>query len=212
MQPLFTILIPHKRNPGNDAALKICLDCLIANTTHDFNLMIDAAYDAPLYSRINRMVEDAKTECCVISSSDIFMSPNWDVPMVAAWNFHTFVTGIVVEPGAIGVHPQNLHRDFGQTPSTFRRWEFEQWVASGAAPVMSGDGWVVPLMFPRSAWRSMGGLDLTMQEFPMSAPDQRLIDDWKATGGAIKRVRSFAYHLQRWSDEGEQKHDKRRGK
>jgi hypothetical protein len=211
-QPAFTVILPHKRNPGNDAALRICLDMLMTNTVSDFALLMDAAEDAPLYPRINRMVQEARTQYCVITSSDIFMAPNWDVPMMAVINYERFVTNIVVEPGAIGVHPQNMHRDFGLTPSTFRRAEFEKWATGNTVPMIGGDGWVVPLMFPRDLWLSLGGLDLTMREFPYSAPDQKLLDDWKAKGGSIIRARSCAYHLQRWSDEGEQTHAKRRGK
>lgn len=209
MTPAFTVILPHKRNPGNDAALRICLDMLMANTTNDFVLSMDAADDAPLYPRINRLVEEARTQYCVITSSDIFMAPDWDLPMMAAINYERFVTGVVVEPGAIGVHAQNMLGNFGMTPATFRRADFEAWTRS--APMRDGDGWVVPLMFPRDLWLSLGGLDLTMREFPYSAPDQKLLDDWKAQGGTIKRVRSYAYHLQRWSDEGEQTHGKRRG-
>lgn len=205
--PAFTVILPHKRNPGNDAALRICIDMLMENTASDFILSMDAATDAPLYPRINRMVEEARTQYCVITSSDIFMAPDWDIPMMAAVNYETFVTNVVVEPGAIGVHAQNMLGNFGMTPMTFRRADFETWARS--APMIGGDGWVVPLLFPRAAWLSMGGLDLTMREFPYSAPDQELLDQWKAQGGAIKRVRSYAYHLQRWSDESEQMHTKR---
>lgn len=43
--PAFTVILPHKRNPGNDAALRICIDMLMANTRADFILMMDAAAD-----------------------------------------------------------------------------------------------------------------------------------------------------------------------
>lgn len=32
MTAAFTVILPHKRNPGNDAALSICMDMLKANT------------------------------------------------------------------------------------------------------------------------------------------------------------------------------------
>jgi hypothetical protein len=207
--PTFTIILPHKRNPGNDAALEICLGCLIKNTADSFKLLMDAAYHAPLYERIDRMVDEARTQYCVILSSDIFVEPGWDIPMMSAINPQTFVTGVVVEPGAIGVHPQNLHMDFGRTPETFRRSEFETWARG--APMLEGEGWVVPLMFPREAWKALGGLYTSdPDDFPAVAPDQALIDRWKESGGLVKRVRSYAYHLQRWSDVDEQRAEKRR--
>lgn len=104
----FTVLLPHKRNPGNDRSLSVCLDCLFANTVNDFRLNIDAAYDQPLYPRINAMVEAATTEVCVYWSSDIFAAPGWDDAMLQAWSPNTIVTGVLVEPGMIGVHHETL--------------------------------------------------------------------------------------------------------
>lgn len=203
----FTVILPHKRNPGNDAALSICMDCLMKNTTHDFRLLMDAAFDQPLYPRLNRLLADARTECCVITSSDLFHAPGWDVPMLEAWNPDTFVTGVVVEPGVIGIHRMNYHRDFGRHPENFRRAEFEQWCLTDA-PMLDGEGWVVPVMLSRRGWLEMGGLNLALK-FPEWPADQDLFDAWKATGHSIRRVRSYAYHLQRYSDVEEQEAEKR---
>lgn len=207
MTAAFSVILPHKRNPGNDRALAICLDCLFTNTASDFKLIVDAAVDQPLYERINRMVRQADTEYCVYLASDTFLAPGWDVPMLAAADFQTFVNGVLVEPGAIGIHHLNLHRDFGRTPESFQREAFEAWMQTDHAPLLSGEGWYCPYMFPREGWLRTGGLE-TDKDF--TDVDIRLFERWKRGNGRVERVRSFAYHLQRYSDEDEQNHAKRK--
>jgi hypothetical protein len=206
----YTVCLPHKRNPGNDKALAIALSCLMDNSTYDFKLIVDAACDMPLYPRVNAMVEQATTDCCVYLASDMFVAPGWDAPMLGAWNQLTFVTGIVVEPGAISMSGQNLHKDFGRRPDTFRRAEFEQW-ATSEAPMLEGPGWYCPYMFNRQRFLELGGLIPFDFEDPQhfTNADELLFKRHVETGGTIKRVKSFAYHLQRWSEPEEQNHPKR---
>lgn len=206
MTAAFTVILPHKRNPGNDRALAIALECLTANTHSDFILMMDAAFDAPLYERVNRMVMCAPTDICVYTASDMFFAPGWDTPMLDAFTHDTFVTNVVVEPRAIAMHPLNLEHDFGRKPETFRRDAFEAWCAS--APVPSGEGWYAPFMFSASRYLQLNGLDETMPDF--SEVDIDLFERHKKSGGKVVRARSFVYHLQRWSDIGEQIAEKRR--
>lgn len=207
----FTIILPHRRNPGNDAALRIALDTLFTNTVNDFILLMDAAYAKPLYPRVNAMVEQATTECCVYWSSDMFAAPGWDVPMLDLWNADTFVTNVLVEPGAIGMHPDNHEKDFGRKPETFRRDAFEAWAASEDAPVPNHFGWYAPYMFPRQPWLDMGGLPVGLpgDHQGFTPADQLLFERWLASGRSIKRARSYTYHLQRYSEIDEQTHEKR---
>lgn len=207
----FTIILPHKRNPGNDAALHIALDMLMANTTSDFILLMDAAYDQPLYPRVDAMVRNAPTQCCVYWSSDMFPAPGWDAPMLDLYDEHTFVTNTLVEPGAIGVWHLNLTQDFGRRPDTFRRAAFEQWCKT--APTPDGEGWFAPYMFPRDGWLAHGGLDRprpSSQHGAWTTTDMDLFEAWKASGNRVARAKgSFAYHLQRYSEVEEQQHEKR---
>lgn len=208
MTAAFTILLPHKRNPGNDAALRIALDMLFANTVHDFHLLIDAATDAPLYPRINALFERATTDCCIYWSSDMFPVKAWDQPMLEAWDARTIVTNVLVEPGAIGVHHMNLHRDFGRTPVTFQREAFEAWAAN-EAPMLEGEGWLAPYAISRQSFLDMGGLMTGTEGIPVdpqgfTGADEAFFAKWKAAGNRIIRARSYAYHLQRWSEPFEQ--------
>ena len=199
----FTVILPHKRNPGNDAALQICLSCLMDNTDSDYYLMSSVADNQPLYGTINRMIELAPTDCCVYVNSDMFMAPGWDAPMLELYDERTFVTNVLVEPGAIAMHPMNLHKDFGRTPETFRRAEFEDYVKT--APILEGEGWYCPVMFSSLGWQYMGGHDVSQGEFHDNVPaDIRLFEKWKLAGNQVKRAPSFTYHLQRYSDPKEQ--------
>lgn len=209
MTAAFTVILPHKRNPGNDAALRIAVQTLVENTCSDFILSLDAATDAPLYERINRLVEDAHTLYCVYWASDVFAAPRWDLPMLELADERTFVNGILVEPGAIGVYWENIHKDFGRRPETFDRKGFETYCDS--APVPDGEGWYCPYLFPREGWLAHGGLMPSRVVDPdgFTLCDQELFERWKANGNRVMRARSYAYHLQRYSEPAEQAAGKR---
>lgn len=205
MSAAFTVVLPHKRNPGNDRALAIALDCLMANTVNDFILLMDAAYDAPLFPRVNALVQQATTGICVYTASDMFFAPGWDQPMLEAFTSDTFVTNVVVEPGAIAMHDQNHRMDFGRKPETFRRAEFETW-ATGDPHFPSGEGWTCPWMFSRTGFWAMGGLatNLPPDTRGFSPADSQMFDRWKAAGNRVVRAKSYVYHLQAFSDVAEQ--------
>lgn len=216
MNAPFTIILPHKRNPGNDAALSICLDCLFANTVNDFHLLMDAAYDQPLYPRVNRMMAQAQTECVVYWSSDMFAAPGWDVPMLELFTPQSFVTNMLVEPGVIGMHPDNIMRNFGRTPGSFDRVGFEAWCVGEATELNIlpiSKGWYAPVMYPREAFLAMGGLQesgLDGDHNGFTCADVVLFEQWEAAGNRIARARtSYTYHLQRWSELDEQVDPKR---
>jgi len=208
MSSAFTVLLPHRLNPRNNDALSICLDCLARNTRNDFTLLMDAAVDHELYPVMNRLVEKAPTDMCVFMHSDMFVAPGWDSAMLDAFDENTFVTGLLVEPGAIGVHSGNVQKDFGRKPETFRRAEFEAWAASLDAPEAKGEGWFAPYFFSRKRWFANGGHNVVgITEW--TNRDIDMFEKWKAEGGRVVQARAFVYHLQRYSDPIEQSHPKR---
>lgn len=207
----FTIILPHKRNPGNNAALSICLDMLQANTVNDFLLLMDAATNEPLYPRVNAMMRAATTDKIVYWASDMFPAPGWDVPMLAACEPGVIVNNTVVEPGVISMYGGNHKRFFGATPETFRRAAFEEWCAGGGHNA-GGEGWFAPYMMYRANFLDMGGLPehLPADAMGFSGGDEWFFETWKAAGRKVIRAQnSWVYHLQRWSDEGEQHAEKR---
>lgn len=209
----FTIILPHKRNPGNDRAIRIALDCLVQNTVNDFILIMDAAYDQPLYERVNRMMQQATTECVCYWSSDMFAAPGWDVPMLELFAPDTFVTNVLVEPGVIGIHPNNVQKDFGRKPETFDRAAFEAWCVGEASELtLINRGWYAPVMYPRTGFLDFGGLETNLEgdHHGYTSADVALFQRWEAAGNRLPRARfSYTYHLQRWAELDEQQHAKR---
>lgn len=209
MTAAFTIILPHKRNPGNDASLRICMDCLMANTANDFHLLMDAAVDEPLYPRVNRMIAQAQTDIVCYWASDFFAAPEWDIDMLANYTPDTIVTNVLVEPGVIGIHPNNVQRDFGRTPGSFNRAGFEAWCEGPDASDLNliNRGWYAPYMISRDEFvRARGfatGLAADTQGF--SPADVQFFEDWEVAGKRITRARwSYTYHLQRYSEVDEQ--------
>lgn len=211
MTPAFTVILPHLSNPGNDQALTIALSCLTENTWSEFYLSLAFTHgDDPLMPLIHQMIVDAPTDTCVLTSSDMFMAPGWDTPLLELHQPGVWVTNILVEPAAISMSGQNKEMDFGRRPETFRRAEFEHWCTTAEA--RPGEGWVQPIMFSKSEWLAHGSViapPLQVDASGFTSADEELLDRWKAGGGRIVRARSYTYHLQRWSQIDEQEHSKR---
>lgn len=205
-----TIILPHKNNPGNNAALQICIDALMANTRTEFNLLMSCAYNQRLFPAIDRLIRQSETDCFVFWCSDMFPAPGWDEPMLALFHYNTIVTNIVTEPGAIGIFADNVELDFGRKPETFRRDEFETWATSGSAPVPAGEGWYAPYMMSKQRYLDIGGIPLDDGDikpadgFNTRALDIEMFEKHKAQGGVVRRALSYVYHLQRYSDPVEQ--------
>lgn len=207
-----TILIPHLRNPGNDRALSIAVDMLMANTVNVFTLMIEAVFNGSLYETVNEMVKAVTSEVFVYWSSDMFPAPDWDSPMVKLYTPDTIVTNVLVEPGAIGMHGNNVHKDFGRKPETFRRADFEAYATSEEAHYNpENHGWFAPYLMSREGFIEVGGLQsgLPGDHHGFTGADELLFARWQERGGQIRRARSFTYHLQRFSQVDEQEHEKR---
>lgn len=210
MTPAFTIILPHLRNSGNDAALKVCLDCLMTNTVNDFDLLMCATQSGNLYATVNRMVASISTEYFAYWSSDMFPAKAWDVPMLEIAAPDTIVTNVLVEPGVIGMHPDNVHKDFGRRPETFDRAGFEAWSAADA-PVPDNYGWYAPYLMNTQAFLDAGGFELNLapDHHGFTPADMLFFENWQAQGRKIQRAKSYTYHLQRWSQVDEQVHEKR---
>lgn len=198
MTPAFTVVISHLREQRNHDALNICLDCLWRNTVNDFDLIVANGNPVGYYETTNRLVEQATTEYVVIHNSDMFVAPRWDVAMLELAAPDTICTAVLIETGLLGVRSDQITRNFGLTPETFRRAEFEMFCEMAEVP----DGWgmYAPVMMNRKRWLDFEGYNVEKygDEFHSGA-DFYTFEDWLAAGNKIKRGRTFAYHLGRWS-------------
>jgi hypothetical protein len=199
--PQISILIPHLRNPANDSALRVCLDCIVANTGLDYELVIEAiAPRDDVYDICNHMAEIALADWVVFGNSDVFFAPGWAEAMYAQRAPDAIVTDVLVECGVIDVSDRNVHMDFGRTPAEFRRADFETWAAQDTAD-RGGAGWFFPSLHHRDTFLTWGGFDRSRGVYPEPL-DEYYWDKWLADGNRVIRARSYAYHLQRWADRG----------
>lgn len=201
MAPLMTIIIPHKRTPLNDQALNLNLQMLQANTINDYELIVDTEYPKDPYKIWNEAAKSARGDILIFTNSDVLMGPNWDMFMTTYIRDNCIVTGYLLEPGTIGVASVNIHLDFGRTPETFRRNDFEEWVRNNKnryTEAIEQRGWYMPCAVYREWFNWTGGFDTTLG-FPN--PNDILFWDKcvRDFGTRLERVRSFAYHFQNLS-------------
>lgn len=210
MKPLVSILLPHLRAPENNKALRIALDTLVTHTDIDYELLVEGVETRrDIYAVVNNMAQRANSEWLIPFNSDVFVGPNWIRPLYDARDPNAIVSPVMVECGAIPVNDRNLECDFGRRPETFRRSDFEAWVERGGGWrddwKDSEQAWYFPSLIPR--WKfmrsesagSIVGFDTSLGSYPEPL-DMDFWWRWQANGGTFKRVRSFVYHLQVFSD------------
>jgi len=198
-----SVLIAHKREPANDTALDIALEMLADNTAAEYELLIDDTTPKDPYVAYNDLAAQAACEWIVFLNSDTFAGPGWDAPMLEAASHNTIVTPVLVECGSIGVNVMNFERNFGNTPASFKRAEFERFVTNGGE-WRDGEGWYMPSLHPRDEFLALGGFPTHRGTFGIDQIDTMYWETWKEAGNKVKRVRSWFYHLQWWSSEFEQ--------
>lgn len=207
MTPAISIIIPHLREPQNDKALKIALDCILDNTDLDYELIVEAvATRRDIYPVLNNMAHRARSEWIVFSNSDVFMAPGWASAMYAARDESAIVTGIIAECGAIAVASDNYELHYGVTPEGYDRAGFEEWVAIFGAQIYGHKahqhrGWYFPCLLNKRVFNHSGGFDTSRGTFPKDPVDMYFWDMWAASGKGFKRANSWCYHLQNFTSE-----------
>jgi hypothetical protein len=201
--PDLSILIPHKHETENDKALSIALSCLALNTRSDYEILVDSTTPADPYVVLNDLARAAHGDYLFLSNSDIFVSPNWDVDLLSKAEPETMVTVTLVEPGAIGIFPGNMQRNFGMTPDSFRRGDFEEWAGNPDGALPDGLGFYYYALIHRETFLMRGGFDVTRGTFPTPL-DIHFWNAWLADGLSIMRASSLVYHLQNYSNREEQ--------
>lgn len=194
-----SIIIPHKITQHNDKALLQNIAMLNANTAHQFELIINTETPKDPYQIWNETSKIAQGEYLIFSNSDVLMAPEWDVNMVAYCKPNTIVVGYLVEPGNIGVASENIHKDFGRHPDSFRRDEFEYWAVRQQHPDIKEErGWYMPCCVRKDWFLSTGGFPT---ELPFPNPNDIIF--WNRCrdelGTKFLRANSFAYHYQNLS-------------
>jgi len=198
MIPALSIVIPHKKTPANDLAMRLNFQMLLENTINSFELIINDVVPGDPYVMWNEYAKVAKGRIVVFSNSDVLMAPNWDEFIVKHISENAILTGYLVEAGNIGVNPVNIYKSFGLTPDTFDRAAFEAWAqeyGSTVPEVQEQRAWYMPSAMYRDWFLWTGGFDVE-KSFP--APnDIKYFDKCRDDFGTkFVRVRSMAYHFQ----------------
>jgi hypothetical protein len=165
-----------------------------------YELVIDTEHPKDPYKIWNEAAVFARSDTLVFTNSDVVFGPGWDV-LVRDVNPNRIVTGYLVEPGNIGVAPENIHEDFGKTPLDFDNYAFENWVRRQLSHVEIGNtvkeerGWFMPCAMNKGWFNALGGFPTDIG-FP-NPNDAIFWDSVIANYGTILlRVPSYAYHFQ----------------
>lgn len=197
---MISIVFPHAINSGNDAVLNLKMQMLRENTTCEYEVLYLANMKRPelVYRGWDFLMRNAKYELILWDNSDIVYAPKWNELVIEYQHKANWLGLELVECGMIGVAPSNIHKDFGITAETFRRKEFEDWVAEyskNRPGFRKGFCWYSPSVWKKSWYISMGGFDLEHQ-FPHPV-DSMFKEKAEKLGQRFIVVNSFAYHFQR---------------
>jgi hypothetical protein len=205
-RPAISIIIPHLRESQNDRALHIALACILDNTDLDYELIVEAvATRRDIYPVLNNMAQRARADWIIFSNSDVFFAPGWASALYNGRDENAITTGIIAECGAISVAADNYELHYGVTPEGYDRAGFEAWVASDGARIY-GDkahqhrGWYFPCLLHKRTFNHSGGFGDGGGVFPHDPADMEYWNKWEASGKGFKRVNSWCYHLQAYTD------------
>lgn len=195
-----SVILPHLRSAINDAALALAQP----SWSHDPGLVADVQIlDGPEdpYALWNEYVPQANTNTILFTNSDVVLADDWLRVALPHARRGRVVFGVLVEPGAMGVAPQNVTRDFGMCPRCCRLDAFAAWARSHrtARPdLVTQQGWPMPCLMDKRDFIAAG-------MFPADVPfmyrpnDLMLLERMRAQGIEMVTVPAFAYHFQNLS-------------
>lgn len=197
---MISIVFPHHDCPENNKVLDLKLKMLQENTTCEYEVLylVNKGNKAIVYPSWDFLIRNAKYDLVLWDNSDLVYANRWNENVLKYQNEANWICLELVECGQIGVHPNNIHKDFGITADTFRRDEFEQWVKDYSKERLGfrrDFTWYSPSVWKKSWYISIGGFDLS-KEFPHPV-DMEFREKAEKLGQRFITVNSFAYHFQR---------------
>jgi len=122
--PKISIIFPHLHTPINDKCLDLAIKAYKKNTHHTYEIIILDEKGDP-YALWNEHIDKCKSDITIFSNTDCIPAKNWDIPYVENYHPNKILTQVLVEPGAMGVAHENVHRNFGRCPLCFKSGQFE---------------------------------------------------------------------------------------
>ena len=196
---MISIIFPHHTTPENENVLRLKLQMLRENTTCDYEVLYLANYGRRdlVYKGWDFLMRNAKYDLVLWDNTDIVYSRSWNENVLINQHEGDWIGLELVECGQIGVHPNNIHKDFGITAETFRRDEFESWAAEftrNRPSYRKGFCWYSPSVWKKEWYINTGGFDLT-KTFPHPADSE--FKERVSRGCRFIVANSIAYHFQR---------------
>ena len=197
---MISVIFPHALNPENDRVLELNLRMLKENTTCEYEVLYLANMNRPdlVYEFWDWGIRHANYELILWHNTDIVMAPGWNESVIQCKDLADWIGIELVECGAIGVHPNNIHKDFGRMAETFSRRQFEQWAydyGQNRPTYRKGFTWYSPSVWKKSWYIEMGGFDY-LKSFP-HPNDSEFREKVEKNGCQFITVNEFAYHFQR---------------
>lgn len=189
---MISVCISSLRTKQSARTLKVCLDCLIDNTSTDYELLVDVhGPEVNPYHSYDRLASQARGDYLLWINDDNYIAPNWDKAFLEVATPDTLVIGGLVESGLYPVVDHCIAHNFGTTPEEFRRLEFEVFCQTAMLP--NKFSWSCPWFIPRlkfDGFRNEG------REKARENEDVHFVQRWQ---GPIVRARAWCYHLQKWT-------------
>jgi len=152
------------------------------------------------YSRNNNLlVELAKHDIVSYLQSDMVISPNYDVDVLADLEENCILSATRIEPPLHGESSQTITKDFGTDPNEFKWEEFQSYSVT-VKRVEYLEYFFAPFTFYKKVWMDVGGYDTL---FRRSREDSDLLQRFIQAGVKIKQTfRANVYHFSCVSSRG----------
>ena len=152
------------------------------------------------YSRNNNLlVELAKHNIVSYLQSDMAISPNYDVDVLADLEENCILSATRIEPPLHGESSQTITKDFGTDPNEFKWDEFQSYSVT-AKRTEYLQYFFAPFTFYKKVWMDVGGYDTL---FRRSREDSDLLQRFIQAGIKIKQTfKANVYHFSCVSSRG----------
>ena len=152
------------------------------------------------YSRNNNLlVELAKHDIVSYLQSDMVISPNYDIDVLADLEENCILSATRIEPPLHGESSQTITKDFGTDPNEFKWEEFQSYSVT-VKRVEYLEYFFAPFTFYKKVWTDIGGYDTL---FRRSREDSDLLQRFIQAGVKIKQTfKANVYHFSCVSSRG----------
>lgn len=194
-----SIVVPYL---SRSKAFPICKEHIYKNTINEFEI-VEVVNSRDVYGAYNTGAAKANGDILVMIGDDMFFSKGWDEYIVKYIKPYTIVFTHLIEKEAGQLHNFNILQDFGDNPENFNSEKFQQFCnyLEDKVPeaIVGQRGWYQPFAVLKSNWVPYPNKIKWPNEH--EANDIVLIEKILPLYGFDQvRVRSFAYHLQKYTE------------